>query len=96
MAEQCRAGIEWKAALRRCLNSMPGSNAQLDVEKDANGFSEIAVVREGFRRRNQHARVAELPQQSRYTPQHCGVVIDDKDDFSVWHGNWRRGQARQR
>ena len=45
---------------------------------------EIAVVCESLRRRKQQAGVAELPQQSSYTPQHSGVVIDDKDDISMW------------
>jgi len=67
------------------------SIAQIDVENDANGLPEIAVVCEGFRRRKQHTGVAELAQQSRYTPQHCGVVIDDKDDFLVWHGQFPVG-----
>lgn len=40
---------------------------------------EITVICEGFRRRKQHACVAQLPQQSRYALQHHGVVIDDKN-----------------
>jgi hypothetical protein len=28
--------------------------------------------------------VTELPQQSRDTPQHHWVVIDDKDNISMW------------
>jgi hypothetical protein len=50
--------------------------AQVDVENDANHPVKIAVICEGFRRRKQHAFVAQLPQQSRYAPQHHGVVID--------------------
>jgi hypothetical protein len=26
-----------------------------------------------------------LPQQSFYSPEHAGVVIDDKNDISIWH-----------
>jgi hypothetical protein len=44
------------------------------------------VVCESLRRGKQQAGVAELPQQSSYTPQHSGVVIDDKDDISIWQG----------
>jgi len=53
--------------------------AQVDVEKDANHPVEIAVICEGFRRGKQQARVAQLPQQSRYARQHRGIVIDDKN-----------------
>ena len=56
-----------------------GRIAQVDVEQDANRISEIVVVCKGIRRRKQQADVAELPQQSRYAPQHCGVVIDDNN-----------------
>jgi hypothetical protein len=62
------------------------SIAQVDVEKDAKRVPEIAVAFESVRRRKQQAGVAELPQQSRYTLQHSGVVIDDKDDISIWQG----------
>ncbi len=58
--------------------------AQVDVEKDANHPVEIAVICEGFRRRKQHACVAQLPQQSRYALQHHGVVIDDKNKVPLW------------
>jgi hypothetical protein len=58
--------------------------AQVDVEKDANHPVEIAVICEGFSRGKQHAFVAQLPQQSRYAPQHHGVVIDDKNKVSLW------------
>jgi hypothetical protein len=26
-----------------------------------------------------------LPQQSLYSHEHAGVVIDDKNDISIWH-----------
>jgi hypothetical protein len=42
------------------------------------------LVCESLRRWKQQAVIAELPQQSRYTLQHRGVVIDDKDDVSIW------------
>jgi hypothetical protein len=58
--------------------------AQVDVENDANHPVKIAVICEGFRRRKQHAFVAQLPQQSRYAPQHHGVVIDDKNKVPLW------------
>jgi hypothetical protein len=58
--------------------------AQVDVEKDANRPVEIGLVCESLGRRKQQAGVAELPQHSSYTPQHSGVVIDDKDEVSIW------------
>ena len=58
--------------------------AEVDVKKNANRPVEIALVCESLRRRKQQAGVAELPQHSSYTPQHCGVVIDDKDEVSIW------------
>jgi hypothetical protein len=61
--------------------------AQVNVEKDAERVSEITVVCESLRRRKQHARVAELPQQSRYAPQHRGIVIDDENKVPVWRTN---------
>jgi hypothetical protein len=45
-------------------------------------LSKFTVICEGFSGAKQQTGVAELPQQSRY----CGVVIDDKDDFSIWYG----------
>jgi hypothetical protein len=44
------------------------------------------VVCESLRRRKQQTGVAELAQQSSYTPQHRGVVIDDKNKVSIWQG----------
>jgi hypothetical protein len=35
----------------------------------------------------QQAGVAELPQQSSYTPKHRGVVIDDKNKVPIWHAD---------
>ena len=58
--------------------------AQVDVENDANHPVKIALICEGFRRGKQHAFVAQLPQQSRYAPQHHGVVIDDKNKVPLW------------
>jgi hypothetical protein len=43
------------------------------------------VICEGFRRVKQPALVTELPQQSRCAPQHCEVVIDDKDKIGSVH-----------
>jgi hypothetical protein len=51
------------------------------------------VAFESVRRRKQQTGVAELPQQSSYTPQHSGVVIDDKDDISIWQGRYPLGFA---
>jgi hypothetical protein len=51
------------------------------VEKDADRIFKIAVVCESPAEENSKT---ELPQQSSYAPQHSGVVIDDKDDISIW------------
>jgi hypothetical protein len=73
------------------FDAWPG--AQVDVEKDAKRVPEITVAFESVRRRKQQTGVAELPQQSSYTPQHSGVVIDDKDDISIWQGRYPLGFA---
>jgi hypothetical protein len=54
------------------------------------------VVCESLSRRKQQAVVAKLPQQSRYAPQHCGIVIDDQDNVSLWQNRfpWPIGQRR--
>ena len=87
-------GTELPAALRRCLSSMPEPSPRLMSRRTQTRLFEIAVVCESLRRRKQQTGVAELPQQSSYTPQHCGVVIDDKDDISIWHGIISRRLAR--
>jgi hypothetical protein len=65
----------------RYFEAAPQFNAraitQIDVENDASHVSEIAVVCESLRGRKQQAVVADLPQQSRYAPQHCRIVIYD-------------------
>jgi hypothetical protein len=62
--------------------------AQVDVEKYANGLVEIAVLYECRRGRKQHAVVAGPLQQSRYTLQHSGVVIDDKNKVPIRHAQY--------
>ena len=59
------------------------SIAQVDVDKDTNHPIKIALICEGFRRGEQHAFVAQLPQQSRYAPQHHRVIINDKNKVSL-------------
>jgi hypothetical protein len=43
------------------------------------------VIFESLGRRKQQAGVAGLLQQSTYTPQHRGIVIDDKDKIGAAH-----------
>ena len=57
---------------------------QVDVENDAKSCFEIVVISKSFGRRKQDAVVTAFPQQSLYTPEHPGVIIDDKDDVSIW------------
>ena len=57
---------------------------EVDIENDASRIAEIVVVGEGLCRRKQQAIVAELPQQTRYTSQHRGVVIDDEHNIIIW------------
>jgi hypothetical protein len=75
------------------LNKPSTSIAQVDVEKDTNRVSEIAVVCESLRGRKRQGGVAELPQQSSYTPQNCGVVIDDIDKLLIWQVRYPTSHA---
>ena len=57
---------------------------QVDVEDDAKRFFEIVVVLKGLGRREQDTFVTVFTQQSLYAPERAGVIIDDKDDISIW------------
>src|SRR5882757_8354307 len=63
----------------------PGFIVQVDVHDDTQRFFEIVVVLKSLGRGKQDTVVTVLPQQSLYSPEHAGVVIDDKNDISIWH-----------
>ena len=72
----------------RRFETMPQVDAgfivQVDVEDDAKRFFEIVVVLKGLGRREQDTFVTVFTQQSLYAPERAGVIIDDKDDISIW------------
>ena len=46
---------------------------------------EIGVAFESLRGRKQDGFVGVLLEQPLYALQHCGVVIDHQNEFSIWH-----------
>ena len=63
----------------------PGFILEIDVHDDTQRFFEIVVVLKSLGRGKQDTVVTMFPQQSLYSPEHAGVVIDDKNDISIWH-----------
>src|SRR5437764_3909725 len=56
---------------------------QIDVKNDAKRLFEIVMVLKGFGRCKQDAVVTVCPQQSLYSPEHPGVIIDDKNEAPI-------------
>jgi hypothetical protein len=54
----------------------PRPVVQVDVEDDANRLLEIGVAFESLRGRKQDGFVRMLPEQTLYSPQHSGVIVD--------------------
>ena len=65
---------------------MPDPIAQVDIEHDAKGLVEIAVILQGVRRFERHGVETVLPEQPAHALQHGGIVIDDKNGFAVQQG----------
>ena len=61
----------------------PRSVAQVDVEDDANRLFESGVVPKSLCRRKQDGLVRVLPEQTLYSPQHSGVIVDDKNEVPM-------------
>ena len=58
---------------------------QVDVENDAGRSIEIGVAFKSLRGRKQDGFVGVMLEQPLNALQHCGVVIDHQNEFSIWH-----------
>jgi hypothetical protein len=66
----------------------PGIITKIDVENDANCLIEIVVPLKCRGRRKRHAIIAMLSQEPLDAPEHAGVVINHKHDFSFRQVRW--------
>jgi len=56
---------------------------QVDIEEDAKGIFEVAMIFESLRSRKQHAGIPKLAQQSPESLQGRDVIINDKNDVPI-------------